>query len=1006
MTFEKKREGPTTTLAVHRCRFVDYAPSAITALAFPPLPLPSIKGKKKSSQANQGLRFGVLAVGHANGNIDLCEWTGSEQDRQSSQAWVVKQTLSGPYPSKVDSLAFVLRHPDDFEEDHVPKISDLRLFGTGGGSELIEWDIATSRIRQTINSQGGAIWSIAANPSSTMLALGCEDGTVRILSLENDTLTHIRRLGKVKSRMLSIAWGPPIPKASRTPKKTTNVSDSDDSDDDDDDEWVDSWLVTGCSDSSLRKWDVKTGQLLERMGTDKVRGERTLVWSVGVLGDGTIVSGDSMGVVKFWDSRTCTQLQSFQAHNADVLCLAISPEGTAVYTSGVDQKTVQFSLIKVQASTGASATKNVRWAQTSSKRMHSHDVRALAIWPPYTAIPPSFIKQQHKNRSYFPIDVAPVLASGGLDMNLVLAPAALPSSSVVKVVNPLNTSTVANFEDAYHRRVAYSLDGRVQVAKAARLVSCIREAGITIWRISKKPSSAALDVSGEDKMDEDQPGQDVPPAKESDSDKEPYAGGWERVLEMELSVTSNIVVHRISDDGSWLAVSDAYETKLFKLRTGADGQVTPKRVKNFGAILQPHIPPLPQMRGALKPQFRGTGSLALQFTPDSSKLVLSSTAPSCILIVDLTSEQPRVLRRFDHHLQVDSIVQDRVIAGGKVKSNATSTPKKPHVNGVQINGAVEDVEMKFASENESPTNEDEDSDDEKATSASRTRKLATIAVTHLAISPDGQWLASSSLCPPSSTSHASGPSSSSHHTSTKTHIYNLDSVAYHTTLPSFPLPIQHLAFASGTDSSSLGSGVKLTSSVLLLTFPNNSVQVYDVEQRQFPAWGKDLASVVERSRLAGMHDAVLGASFGSNPDTTDRFILFWSATWLAKISLDALGTVGLHPSSSSSSALGLSKGSSRKRRRGKDVPSTPNPKAHNAPASNVEGEKGAKVGATDAGADEDDGIGNIVKIISTYRPMLCAELLGPSELIVVERPLVDVLATLPPAYFKHRYGRS
>ena len=54
--------------------------------------------------------------------------------------------------------------------------------------------------------------------------------------------------------------------------------------DDDDDDWTDSWLVTGCSDSSLRKWDFPTGRVLERMGTDKVRGERTLVWAVGVLG--------------------------------------------------------------------------------------------------------------------------------------------------------------------------------------------------------------------------------------------------------------------------------------------------------------------------------------------------------------------------------------------------------------------------------------------------------------------------------------------------------------------------------------------------------------------------------------------------------------------------------------------------------------------------------------------------------------------------------------------------
>lgn len=89
MSLENKREP--TTLAVHRCRFVDYAPSAITALAYPPLPLPSVKGKKKTRKGKQPLRFGTLAVGHANGNIDLCEWMGTEHDVQCSQAWVTQK---------------------------------------------------------------------------------------------------------------------------------------------------------------------------------------------------------------------------------------------------------------------------------------------------------------------------------------------------------------------------------------------------------------------------------------------------------------------------------------------------------------------------------------------------------------------------------------------------------------------------------------------------------------------------------------------------------------------------------------------------------------------------------------------------------------------------------------------------------------------------------------------------------------------------------------------------
>lgn len=129
---------------------------------------------------------------------------------------------------------------------------------------------------------------MAANPASTMLALGCEDGSVRLLSLVADTLQHHRRFDHVKSRILSIAWGPPIPRQlqpkTNWSKKISQVDDSsDDSDDDDEEEWMDSWLVTGGSDSSLRKWDVSTGRPTDRMGTDKMKGERTLVWTVGVL---------------------------------------------------------------------------------------------------------------------------------------------------------------------------------------------------------------------------------------------------------------------------------------------------------------------------------------------------------------------------------------------------------------------------------------------------------------------------------------------------------------------------------------------------------------------------------------------------------------------------------------------------------------------------------------------------------------------------------------------------
>ncbi|KAI0961278.1 hypothetical protein AcV7_000422 [Taiwanofungus camphoratus] len=883
-----------TTLAVHRCRFVDYAPSAITALCFPPLRLPSVKGKKSTATV-KALKFGVLAVGRANGNIEVCEWTGPDNKYQAPQAWVVRKTLAGPYPSKVESLAFAIKFPDQLAEDEVPSLANLRLFSAGGGSELVEWDLERACVRRTISSQGGSIWSVCPNPASTLLALGCEDGSVRLLTLEHDTLTHLRRLDRVKSRILSIAWGPPVPRETAKDKKNDDAENSDD-DDDDEDDWKDSWLVAGCSDSSLRKWDITTGRVLDRMGTDRIRGERTLVWAVGVLGDGTILSGDSMGMVKFWDPKTCTQLDSFQGHAADVLCLAISPEGTAVYTSGVDQKTTQFSYIEVSRSENSPllARSTGRWVRSSSRRMHSHDVRALAIWPPYTPVPPS-------HRRQFPIDIAPVLASGGLDMSVVVTPAALPSSTVTRVVNPLATSTTATFGDAYHRRLAYSSGAynasAVHLARQARLLLCARDAGVTVWRI--KPRQSPLDFEN-DEMDGPE-------------------GGWERVLDMDLNMNTNVVASAISDDGCWVVVSDWYETKLFRLERENNEDLKPRRIRDFSSILQSQLPG----------SSASTGASSLSFTPDSKKLVVATAMSSYIIILDLGTEagKPHVLRKFEHHRMRDVMISNRVVRGRK------------GTEGVEI----EDVEMEDATEDAS-----ESSDDQRPNP-----KLLIGTVTRMAVSPDGQWLATTDdRC--------------------RTHVFNLDSIQHHCVLPSFPQSIHALAFDVSQPST------------LILGFANNSVQVYDVESRHFPRWAQGLDKSLPR-RFAHLHDPILGVTFdpgarAGEPSTgaPPRSALFWGATWLCRVKLDAHAGWG---------------GFEKKRRRGARRLAPPGVSNPSAPTD----------------VPQEGQLQNPqqnFKLVTHYRPILLADFIAPAELVVVERPLVDVLAKLPPAYFKPKYGAS
>ncbi|KIK71282.1 hypothetical protein GYMLUDRAFT_90263 [Collybiopsis luxurians FD-317 M1] len=862
----------TTTVAVHRCRFIDFDPSAITCLAFPPLPLPSVRRQKTFSH----VEFGVLAVGHANGNIDLCEWSSLKNETQSPQAWVIRKTLVGLYPSKVDSLVFIIREPHTLRQDQVPSLSDLRLFSSGGGSELLEWDMESSCIRRTINSQGGTIWSVTANAAGTMLALGCEDGTIRLISVADDTLKHHKRFDRVKCRILSVAWGPPIPKENPS--------------DEDDDEWVDSWLITGCSDSSLRKWDASTGRMLDRMGTDKIRGERTLVWTVATFGDGTIVSGDSLGMVKFWDSRTCTQMQSFQAHGADVLCLTVGPDGSVAYSSGVDQKLIQFSRIKTsKAAENSEIRSSTRWVQTSSRRMHAHDVRSLAIWPPYTSLPPS-----HKLQ--FPTEVAPIIASGGLDMSVVVTPAALPSSTLSsKVINPLATSVHATFEDSYHRRLAYSpgpsSNSAIHVARQARLVSCMRDSRVSIWRILKKPSSDTEEGALAEQTDK---------------------ADWEKCVEMELDVHTNLVASAISDDGKWFVVSDLYETKLFRMNIDDEGRVKPRRIREFASIVASHLP------------HSSSGGVSFAFTPDSAKLVMSTAMSSYVLVVDISGEKPQVLRKFDHHRQRNNLSHDRVTKN--LKTN-------------------DDAEMAEASE------QDSGEDD-----------LPLLgSISRIAISADGQWLATSDdRC--------------------RTHIFNLDSIQHHCVLPSFSHPAQAIAFSPSNPN------------LLVLAFPNNTFQIYDVETRQFPTWSRELCSNLPK-RFTHIHDPIIGVTFeppapGASSHSSGRFVVFWGATWLCKMGFDDIPVRG-------------EAGGSKKRRR-----ESTKRNGSGGPPSAPHKNANASDNQNEGPSPDDHQYHRNFKLVTHYRPLLFVDYLGPGEMIVAERPLVDVLANLPPAYFKHKYGAS
>ena len=82
---------------------------------------------------------------------------------------------------------------------------------------------------------------------------------------------------------------------------------------------------------------MSTGRLEKRL--------ETIVWSVLMLNDFTVVSGDSRGKTSFWNSRNGTLLDSYQSHKGDILTVTCNQDQTVIYASGADPTIVHFQSV-------------------------------------------------------------------------------------------------------------------------------------------------------------------------------------------------------------------------------------------------------------------------------------------------------------------------------------------------------------------------------------------------------------------------------------------------------------------------------------------------------------------------------------------------------------------------------------------------------------------------------------------------------------------------------------
>ncbi|KAL8714516.1 MAG: hypothetical protein Q9220_001464 [cf. Caloplaca sp. 1 TL-2023] len=418
---------------VHRCRFVPYPPAAINALAF--------SHSSNLSTSSKGPPTLRLAVGRANGDIEI--WNPLRG------AWHQESIFRGGKDRSIEGLAWT-QDPEEEDKNGFKTPGRLRLFSIGYSDAVTEWDLGSGRPMRHTSGNYGELWCIAAQPAlSTQekrsiegvngttsdaalhqsLAVGCADGSIIIISTADSDLKFHKTLirpSKKKARILSIAWQ----------NRHT--------------------VVTGHADSTIRIHDVRSARQIRSMavGPGPQGGPKEiLVWSVKIMVDGTIVSGDSTGTVSFWDGRNYAQLQRITGHKADVLDLTVSADGHTVFSGGMDRRTTLY-----RKTAGAKPGEKERWAEIAHQRFHSHDVKAMTI---------------------FETKTISVMATGGLDTTPVIVP-------------------VREFGREHHRTLpGLPQQSPIRSARKHRLLLSWWDREVSVWKLLRSAKTPLNDEDSE-----------------------------------------------------------------------------------------------------------------------------------------------------------------------------------------------------------------------------------------------------------------------------------------------------------------------------------------------------------------------------------------------------------------------------------------------------------------------------------------------------------------------------
>lgn len=378
---------------LHRCSFMPYQPAAIGQIvATPKHTLPQVAVLRKSeppcielyTPSNDWLCEHIIP-GRSGDDFECMCFVGPslaesnsscEDDEEGASIATTATTFQMPSFGKPSSGRLNIKHISPLKSINLPQ---ARLFTAGVDGRVREWNIKDGCRQESfaLDVVGGAIWCLAVSPDQDLLAVGSEDGRIRIFSILPRSIEFLRGFETGKDgRILSISWSPD---GSR--------------------------IVAGTAGGSVLVFDTQTGRVCFSIRADrKNKSEPTTVWAVAFVSQEYFVTGDSTGKVCFWDAMTGVQQQAFPSFGADVLALAIVSE-RQVFATGIDHKIVEFSLVATQNAAGMATEK---WIQGGKRYYHTHDVRSLATFDLVYVDPKSG-----------ELVSKPVLMSGGVDCSVV-----------------------------------------------------------------------------------------------------------------------------------------------------------------------------------------------------------------------------------------------------------------------------------------------------------------------------------------------------------------------------------------------------------------------------------------------------------------------------------------------------------------------------------------------------------------------------------------------------------